>query len=99
MVSYKLYVNDRSYTSWEVFDTINLNKINLDFKPIESKLFTNDVFIIETDNNVKLLHSSVRTGPAMPGVLVLEGNKTFGRKNKLHGPQTGSNKKFNLYYK
>ena len=54
MVSYKLYVNDRSYTSWEVFDTINLNKINLDFKPIESKLFTNDVFIIETDNNVKL---------------------------------------------
>ena len=96
MVSYKLYVNDRSYTSWEVFDTINLNKINLDFKPIESKLFTNDVFIIETDNNVKLLHSSVRTGPAMPGVLVLEGNKTFGRKNKLHGPQTGSNKKFNL---
>ena len=96
MASYKLYVNDRSYTSWEVFDTINFNKINLDFKPIESKLFSNDVFIIETDNNVKLLHSSIRMGPAMPGVLVLEGNKTFGRKQKLHDDQTCKKKIFNF---
>jgi hypothetical protein len=96
MVSYKLYVNDRSYTSWEVFDTNNFNKINLDFNPIESKLFSNDIFIIETDNNVKLIHSSIRTGPAMPGVLVLEGNKTFGRKHKLHDGQTCKKKHFNL---
>jgi len=44
MSSYKIYVNDRSYTSWEVFDTNNFNKITLDINPLESKLLSNDVF-------------------------------------------------------
>ena len=30
MANYKLYVNDRNYSSWDVFDTINFNKIKLD---------------------------------------------------------------------
>ena len=42
MAIYKIYVNDRSYTSWEIFDTANFNKIILDIVPIESKLFSND---------------------------------------------------------
>lgn len=89
--SYKVYVNDRSYTSWDVFDTNNFNKINIDINPIECKLFSNDVFTLNQDNSVNLLHSSIRTGPAIPGVLVLAGNKTYGRqegnskKNRLSG--------------
>jgi hypothetical protein len=81
MSSYKLYVNDRSYNSWEVFDTVNFNKINLEFNPIECKLFSNDVFSIDKNNNAKLLHSTIRSGPPMPGVLVLYGNKTYGRQH------------------
>jgi exoribonuclease R len=62
-----------------------LEKINdlTDFNPIECKLFSNDVFSIEMDNSINIVHSSVRTGPPIPGVLILDGNKTYGREKKL----------------
>ena len=80
MTSYKLYVHDRCYTSWEVFDMLNFNKIELEINPVECKLFSNDVFA-SNNNKVTILHSSIRCGPSMPGVLVLAGNKTYGRQN------------------
>jgi len=82
MTSYKLYVNDKNYNSWEVFDAYNFTKINVDINPIECKLFSNDVFSIDENNKAKLLHSTVRSGPPMPAVLVLVGNKTYGRQYK-----------------
>lgn len=96
MANYKLYVHDRSYNSWEVFDTINFNKIKLDINPIDYKLFSNDVFMIDEKNNLKLLHSSIRAVPAIPGVLVLAGNKTYGRQYKLHDKQTYTKKRSEL---
>ena len=96
MANYKLYVNDRSYNSWEVFDTINFNKIKLDINPIDCKLFSNDVFSIDENNKVNLLHSSIRAGPAIPGVLVLAGNKTYGRQHKLNDGQTYTKKRSEL---
>ena len=92
MSSYKIYVNDRSYTSWEVFDTNNFNKITLNINPLESKLLSNDVFTVNKDNTVNLIHSSVRCGPAMPAVLILAGNKTYGRQNKMKEGQTYTKK-------
>jgi hypothetical protein len=92
MESYKIYVNDRSYTSWEIFDTSNFNKINLDINPIESKLFSNDAFTVDDNKNVNILHSSIRSGPPMPGVLVLCGNKTYGRQHKMKEGQTYTKK-------
>jgi hypothetical protein len=80
---YKIHVNDRSYTSWEVFDTNKFNKVEVDINPIESKLFANDVFTIDKNNKVIIVHSSIRSGPAIPGVLILDGNKTYGRERKL----------------
>jgi exoribonuclease R len=90
MSIYKIYVNDRNYTSWEVFDTSNFEKIELDINPIELKLFSNDVFTIE-DGNVKLLHSTIQSTVSIPGVLVLLGNKTYGRdiKEGLHKKKEG----------
>lgn len=96
MSSYKLYVNDRSYTSWEIFDSANFNKIVLDINPVECKLFSNDVFTVDKHNNVSLLHSSIRCGPAMPGVLVLAGNKTYGRQNKIKEGQTYTKKRSDM---
>ncbi len=84
MVTYKLCVNDRNYNSWEIFD-VNFNKVTLDINPIESKLFANDVFIVEKNNTVKILHSSTRSVTAIPGVLILDGNKTYGRQNNKKG--------------
>jgi exoribonuclease R len=93
MANYKIYVNDRSYSSWDLFDTINFNKIQLDINPIELKLFSNDVFSIDDNSKVTLLHSSIRSGPAIPGVLVLAGNKTYGRQHKLNEGQTYTKKR------
>ena len=81
---YKIYVNDRNYTSWEVFETVNFQKVELDMpNPIESKMFSNDVFTFDNaTKQIQVLHSSIRSGPHIPGVLIIAGNKTFGRNGK-----------------
>ena len=85
---YKIYVNDRNYTKWSLCETANFQPISMEnFNPTEHKLFSNDVFSILPNNNnnsttsVNIVHSSIRTTTSMPGVLMIEGNKTFGRKN------------------
>jgi exoribonuclease R len=85
MVTYTLNIKDRSYTSYEIAD-VNNNIVAVHIDPFESKLFAKDVFIIEKQNKVKLIHSPTRIGPPIPGVLVLAGNKTYGRQNKEKGP-------------
>jgi len=79
---FKIYVNDRTYSSWNIFETANFQPVNLEINPSENKLFSNDVFSIDNAKNVKLIHSSVRSGTSMPGVLIINGNKTYGRQNK-----------------
>ena len=88
MTSYKIYVNDRNYKSWEVFETMNFDKIDLTIDPIENKLFSNDVFTLNKDNTtVNILHSTIRSGPSIPAVLILAGNKTYGRQEKSNNKQ------------
>ena len=88
MTSYKIYVNDRNYKSWEVFETMNFNKIELTIDPIENKLFSNDVFTLNKDNTtVTILHSTIRSGPSIPAVLILAGSKTYGRQEKPNNKQ------------
>ena len=82
MDQYKLYVHDRSYSSWDAFETSNFDKIILNINPYESRLFSNDVFCVDKNNTVELIHSTVRSGSPMPGVLIVAGNKTYGRQNK-----------------
>jgi len=85
---YKIHINDRNYSSWEIFDVNTLDKIMLNINPNDKKLFSNDVFTLNHDNNdIQLLHSSIRSGPAIPGVLILDGNKTYGRERKLKGAE------------
>jgi exoribonuclease R len=78
METYKIYVNDRNYTAWEVFETNTFQKFDIDINPNTCKLFTNDVFSYEK-NTVSIVHSTVRSGSPMPGVLIINGNKTYGR--------------------
>ena len=88
---YKIYVHDRNYTSWEIFDANQFVKIeNIIIDPIKSKLLSNDVFTLDKNNNVTIMHSTIRSGTAMPAVLILLGNKTYGRH---------SNKASKLLYK
>lgn len=82
---FKIYVNDRNYSSWNIFETANFQPVNVEINPAENKLFSNDVFSIDDAKNVKLIHSSVRSGTSMPGVLIINGNKTYGRQQKKNG--------------
>ena len=83
MELYKIYVNDRNYSSWEVFETHNFQKVDMKIEPNESKLFSNDVFSFINDNTgkntVEIVHSSIRSTSNMPAVLMINGNKTYGR--------------------
>lgn len=95
-MDYKIHVNDRSYNSWDTYDVNKFIKVNLDINPLENKLFTNDVFKIDKNNKITILHSSIRSGPAMPGVLILDGNKTYGRQNKLEDGKTYTAKRHQM---
>jgi len=79
METYKININDREYSSWEVFESINFQKVEVKLNPLEHKLFSNDFFSLE-NNKVNIIHSSIRSGPPMSGVLILVGNKTYGRQ-------------------
>ena len=83
---YKITINERNYSSWDVYDTItnstieNLSsKNNPKFSPIENKLFNNDIFYINS-GKFTLDNSSIRVLNSIPGVLILQDNKTYGRK-------------------
>ena len=98
--SYKLCINDRNYTSWEIIDNTTFCKISLDMNPVEQKLFSNDVFTINEDKSILLLHSSIRSCQSIPGVLVLADNKTYGRQFKVTPGQTSTRfKEGKLLYK
>ena len=74
MVTYKIVLENRNYTNWNIYDSNNFEQKDLQINPIESKLFSNDVFIFEK-NKVNIIHSSIRTGPSIAGVLIISGNK------------------------
>lgn len=93
MDTFKLYVHDRSYNMWDAFETTHFNKVTLEINPIEHKLFTNDVFSVDKDNKVNLIHSTTRVGSPIPAVLIIAGNKTYGRQFKLNEGKSYSKNK------
>jgi len=73
-----VHINDRAYTSWTFLTVVDFKEKELkEINPAEQKLFTNDIFTTEPE--FKILHSSARTSNNIPGVLILKGNKTYGR--------------------
>jgi len=81
--NYKININDRNYTDWKVYDALTLNEVDkLPIDPCVEKLFYGDVFEYMTNTqNVKLIHSTVRSNVNIPGILVLNGGKTFGKSS------------------
>jgi len=77
----KVHINDRGYTTWTYINMSDLKDIEIkELHPAEHKLFTNDVFSYDNrKGELKILHSSIRIGKNIPGVLVLKGSKTYGR--------------------
>ena len=76
-MTYEFSVDDRYYQEWKVRDTATLQIIEKNIDPLTAKLFNGDEFSI--GNTCMVHHSKVRQMSYIPGVLVLENNKTYGR--------------------
>ena len=81
---FKIHVNDREYSSYNIYKNEHFESINLEIDPIKNKLFSDDVFSIDNINNIKIIHSTIRSGTPMPGVLIINNNKTYGRQQKTN---------------
>ena len=80
-MSYKFVNTTRNYSEYYYYDSVKLNRITLDINPIENKLMNHDNFDI-IDGNVKIIHSVVKETDIIPGVIIINNNKTYGVKNK-----------------
>lgn len=78
-------ISDRDYSSWKFvgsdsspIECVLPTTFNTPhgFNPLQTRLFTRDVIDSTTG---ELVHSSVRSGIKIAGVLMLEGNKSYGR--------------------
>ena len=82
MTTYTLRIKDRTYHNWEIFETSTFQSVEMAINPTSSKMFSNDVFKLNVNNNVDVIHSSVRQQGNIPGVLILNDNKSYGRNKK-----------------
>ena len=79
--AYKVHINDRGYNSWSFYTSHNFKLVELPIIPADCKLLSDDLFTIDENNNVNIIHSTIRTYKEIAGVLIVNNNKTYGRKN------------------
>ena len=87
----KLSVEDGQYKEYQYMDIKTMKPVENqpEIHPVYNKLFNQDIIEIDKDTKnpltMKILHSSVRSMKNIPGVLVLDNNKTYGKvKNKFY---------------
>jgi len=78
MTLLKIAIENRNYNSWTITNANTIEPVDINIDPVQSKLFTNDVFI-HNNGRIEIVHSSVRIIDNIPAILVLENNKTYGR--------------------
>ena len=84
---YKFNVPNRNYLSWTIYDNHTFQQITNEeilnkISPFKEKLLNDDVFIFNELNEIQIIHSTSRLTQNIPAVLILDGNKTYGRHNK-----------------
>ena len=80
MSNFEIHIHNRDYGEWE-YKTLSGDKIDqtiIDITPIEYKMFHLDTYMYE-NGNIILDTSSVRNMPCMPGVLLIQDGRTYGR--------------------
>ena len=82
----KFRVSDRHYKEYSFVCSKNLAPSDVSISRetvVKSKLFNQDIFNYDaTNNSCTICHSSVRSMPVIPAVLVLEGRRTYGNWKK-----------------
>jgi exoribonuclease R len=76
-----IMISDREYSGWKFVDANRIECVlpstfNQSFNPLTQRLFTRDTIDTATGN---VIYSSVRNGQAIAGVLMLDGNRSYGR--------------------
>jgi len=85
-IRYKVIIHDRKYTSWsytpeEGFENCHKDEIE---KITPMKHFSKDILLYDpSSNTIETFFSHIRSGTPLAGILVLEGNRTYGRSKKL----------------
>lgn len=84
MQKYRIQINDRKYTKYDIFDENNQIIENLALCPIKSKLFSGDHFLYDPSSNslAELLFSNVRNKTQYAGVLDLSQFVSKTKKGK-----------------
>lgn len=79
MTLYTIQIKDRQYLEWSIYTKTggNLCTDTMPVSPVENKMFTGDVFILNK-NVIEIVESPLKK-MVIPGVLVLKDNKTYGR--------------------
>jgi exoribonuclease R len=90
---YQVKIMSRNYEDWYYTDILQ-NRVEIDYNPIQYKLFNNDIimalpagagFLADTSSNVapkpkiKIIDSVISKNKNIPGILILKDNKTYGR--------------------
>jgi len=80
MKKYKIYIIGRNYESFDIYESDKMKKLESPPKidPVKSKLMNGDLFEIK-NSELKIFHSPMRKAKFISGVLVLSGNKTYGK--------------------
>jgi exoribonuclease R len=83
MTQFKLKVEDGQYTKYSYINLKMMKdaEIQPNIPPVLNKLFNQDIIEVDLEGRLtmKVLHSSVRSMKNIPGVLVLDNNKTYGK--------------------
>ena len=84
-MQYKIKVDDRNYESYKLYNACTLDIVEKTIEnPEKKKLFHQDIFEMSEKGDIKILHSTVRSMKNIPGVLVLDTKKKYGKyKNKF----------------
>lgn len=82
----KLMVSDRTCTKYHVVNAYSLKVVPTpkNLNPIKEKLCNQDIIQVEKNGKVSILHSSIRSMQVIPGVLVLNDSKTYGKIKDRH---------------
>jgi len=70
----KINIQDRNYSSWDIVDAKSLKPMELKICPLNLKLLNQDIF-----SQGEIIDSPTRSMKYIPGVLVLEGNRMYGK--------------------
>jgi exoribonuclease R len=88
MKKFQIMIEDRNYSQWNILDSETGKTVDnadseypglSELNPIKEKLFTKDIFSFNSDLSINKLHCSVKETLELPGILMLDNNKTFGR--------------------